>query len=166
MFSGKRSGRVALAAVLALAATGEGCSTNGSLTEQQADVADRGAQVMPFDLDATTHVFTKTDDGGVQVVTADDPADAVQIGLIREHLIDERANFARGDFDDPAQIHGHDMPGVAELTAGYADIVVSYAETPDGAQLTYTTDEPQLVDAIHAWFDRQLMDHGGDAQAG
>lgn len=166
MFSGKRRGRIVLTAVLALAATGEGCSTNDSMAEQQADVADRGAQVMPFDLDATTHVFTKTDDGGVQVVTADDPADAVQVGLIREHLIDERANFARGDFDDPAQIHGHDMPGVAELAAGYADIVVSYAERPDGAQLTYTTDEPQLVDAIHAWFDRQLMDHGDDAEAG
>ena len=117
---------------------------------------------MPFDLEATTHLFTKTDDGGVQIVTADDPADQIQIELIRAHLLDERANFARGDFDDPAQIHGHDMPGVAELTTGYADIDVTYAETPAGAQLSYTTDDPQLVAAIHAWFDRQLSDHGDD----
>lgn len=58
------------------------------------------------------------------------------------------------------------MPGVADLTTGYTDVAVTYAETPAGAQLTYTTDVPQLVDAIHAWFDRQLMDHGDDAKAG
>ena len=154
-----------LAAVLVFGAAA-GCSAGDPISEQQAQVAERGADVMPFDLDATTHVFTKSDDGGNQVVRADDPNDQVQIGLVREHLAEERDNFARGDFDDPAQIHGHDMPGVAELAAGYADIAVTYAETPDGAQLTYTTDDPELVLAIHAWFDRQLTDHGGDAAAG
>jgi hypothetical protein len=166
MSSRNYRGRFVLAALLVLAVTAVGCSDSDRIAEQQAQVAERGAEVMPFDLDATTHVFTKTDDGGIQVVTADDPRDQEQIDLIRDHLTDERDNFARGDFDDPAQIHGHDMPGVAELTAGYTDITVAYAETPDGAQLTYTTDDPQLVDAIHAWFDRQLMDHGDDAEAG
>jgi hypothetical protein len=129
-------------------------------------VAERGAQVMPFDLDATTHVFTKTDHGGLQVVVADDPADADQIALIREHLVQERDRFARGEFDDPAAIHGHDMDGLAELRAGYADITVEYAPRPDGAQLSYTSDRPDLVAAIHAWFDRQVMDHGAHAEAG
>lgn len=158
--------RYAVAAVAALATIAVGCSQSDPISDQQAQVAERGAEVMPFDLDATTHRFTKTDDGGIQVVTADDPADQRQIDLIREHLTDERDNFARGDFDDPGRIHGHDMPGVAELTARYADVTVTYADTPDGAQLTYTTEDPQLVDAIHAWFDRQVMDHGDDAEAG
>jgi len=166
MSSRNHPARLGFAAVLVLAAMAVGCSDSDPMAEQQAQVAERGAEVMPFDLDATTHVFTKTDDGGIQVVTADDPGDQDQIDLIREHLTEERDNFARGDFDDPAQIHGHDMPGVAELAAGYTDIVVTYAETPDGAQLTYTTAAAQLVDAIHAWFDRQLMDHGDDAEAG
>lgn len=166
MFSCERSGALALGAVLILAATAAGCSGSEPTAEHRAQVADRGAEVMPFDLDATTHVFTNTDDGGTQVVTADDPGDQRQIDLIREHLTEERDNFARGDFDDPAQIHGHDMPGVAELTAGYVDVAVTYTETPDGARLTYTTADPQLVEAIHAWFDRQLMDHGDDAEAG
>lgn len=158
--------RLVLVAILAVAVLGASCSADDSLAQRQVEVADRGAEVMPFDLEATTHRFTNTDDGGVQVVTADDPTDQIQIGLIREHLIEERANFARGDFDDPAQIHGHDMPGVAELTTGYADIDVTYAETPAGAQLTYTTTRPELVSAIHAWFDRQLTDHGDDAEVG
>lgn len=153
--------------VAAVAVVAVGCSgADDSLAERQAEVAERGAQVMPFDLDATTHTFTNTSDGGLQVVVADDPVDADQIALIRGHLAEERDNFARGDFDDPAAIHGRDMDGVAELRAGYSDITVEYAERPDGAQLTYTSDDPELVDAIHAWFDRQVMDHGAHAEAG
>jgi len=166
MSSHSHRGRYAVAAVAALATIAVGCTQSDPIADQQGQVAERGAEVMPFDLDATTHLFTETDDGGIQVVTADDPADQRQIHLIREHLTEERDNFARGDFDDPARIHGHDMPGVAELTAGYTDVSVTYAETPDGARLTYTTDDPQLVDAIHAWFERQVMDHGDDAEAG
>jgi hypothetical protein len=159
--------RVALGALLAATIAAGGCaSSDDALTQRRAEVADRGAQVMPFDLDATTHTFTKTGTGGVQTVVSDDPDDAEQIALIGDHLGQERDNFARGDFDDPAEVHGHDMDGVAELRAGYADIRVEYADRPDGAQLTYTSDDPELIDAIHAWFDRQVMDHGAHARAG
>jgi hypothetical protein len=133
---------------------------------RQAEVAARGAEVMPFDLDATTHRFAKTPDGGVQTVTADKPDDATQIRLVREHLLEERENFARGDFEDPARIHGMDMPGVAELSAGYQRIVVTYSDVPAGAELLYSTTDQHLVSAIHAWFDRQVMDHGAHADAG
>ena len=115
---------------------------------------------MPFDLERTTHRFTKTDTGGVQTVVADDPQDTAQLTLIRKHLAAEVNRFERGDFTDPARIHGMDMPGVAELSAGYRRITVTYTERPDGALLTYATDDPALVDAIHSWFDRQVMDHG------
>lgn len=162
-----RSARAVLVAVaLVVGACGSSTDDDGALAQRQADVADRGAEVMPFDLDATTHLFTKTDDGGLQVVVADDPEDTEQIELIRQHLAEERERFARGDFDDPAAIHGHDMEGVAELQAGHADIDITYAERPDGAQLTYASDDRALVAAIHAWFDRQIMDHGDHAEAG
>jgi hypothetical protein len=59
-----------------------------------------------------------------------------------------------------------DMPGVAELSAGYQQISVDYPDVTGGAELRYTTDDVELVDAIHAWFDRQVMDHGDDAEAG
>jgi hypothetical protein len=159
-----------LAAAPAIFAVGCGIDgggdRDGALAARQAEVAERGAEVMPFDLDATTHSFTKTDDGGVQVVVADDPDDADQIELIRSHLAEERDAFARGDFDDPAAIHGHDMEGVAELQAGFADVEIAYSERADGAALRYRTTDPALVDAIHAWFDRQVMDHGAHAEAG
>lgn len=160
-------GVAACVAVVVAAVALAGCGDDGeTLAERQAEVADRGAEVMPFDLDATTHTFTDTDDGGIQTVTADDPSADDQIQLIRDHLREERDKFARGDFEDPAAIHGHDMAGVTELAAGYHDIAVTYTELPDGAQLTYTTDRPVLVDAVHAWFARQVTDHGAHAETG
>jgi hypothetical protein len=144
-----------------------GCNADGdALSSHRSEVAERGAQVMPFDLDATTHTFTDTDNGGVQVVTADDPDDAAQIELVRTHLRRERDKFARGDYEDPAAIHGHDMEGVTELAAGHREIAVTYTDLPAGGRLKYSTGRPDLVAAVHAWFARQVMDHGEHAQRG
>lgn len=78
---------------------------------RQQVVAERGAEVMPFDLDATTHRFDPTPDGGTESAVADDPSDTEQIELIQQHLREEAAAFTRGEFGDPAAIHGEDMPG-------------------------------------------------------
>jgi hypothetical protein len=130
---------------------------------RQAEVAARGADVMPFDLERTTHIFEDRPDGGLQQVIADDPADAEQVALIRGHLQEEAAKFQRGDFGDPAAIHGEGMPGLAQLRQGYNQIDVVYSELPDGAQIRYTISDPVMVVALHAWFAAQLSDHGGHA---
>ena len=125
----------------------------------------RAPQVMPFDLAKTHHVFEKLPDGGVQTVSVKDPADTVQIRLVQEHLREEAVRFARGDFADPTALHGHAMPGLAELKAGASRIDVAYAERPDGGVIRYRAAEPALVEALHRWFDAQLMDHGKDASS-
>lgn len=104
-----------------------------SQTDRQETVAERGRTVMPFDLEATTHHFTPTVTGGIQDVVADQPDDARQIGLIRTHLQQEAKAFGKGDFGDPAQIHGDRMPGLAKLEKGYKRIEVRYRERPEGA---------------------------------
>jgi len=131
------------------------------------DVARRGAEVMPFDLKATTHIFTRTPHGGVQSVVAKNPQDAEQVRLIRSHLKEIRAQFLTGSFAGPSHIHGPDMPGLRELEAAApGQIRIAYADLPDGAQLTYSTKSPALLAALHAWFVAQLSDHGADATAG
>jgi hypothetical protein len=151
-----------LAAVVVLSST---LTVTGLLRmpSRQEQVATRGASVMPFDLDATTHVFQAQLDGGLQQVVAKDPADAEQIALIRQHLQHEAAMFARDDFADPAAIHGEEMPGLAVLRASAGRIDVAYSEFADGAQLRYTTGDPALVTALHQWFAAQLSDHGSHA---
>lgn len=126
--------------MLLIAGVGIGYGMNTFLSERrQADVAARGAEVMPFDLNTTTHTFERVADGGVQTVTADDPTDVEQIALIRTHLQEETTRFRQGDFSDPAQIHGEDMPGLADLQAGADRIAVEYHELPDGARMSYRT---------------------------
>lgn len=132
-----------------------------------ADVAKRGAEVMPFDLKATTHIFTKSAQGGVQSVVAKDVSNSAQVGLVRKHLKDIQSAFLKGDFSGPSQIHGKDMPGLAQLQAARpGQIQIEYADVPGGARVTYSTQSPELVAALHSWFDAQLSDHGHDAMAG
>jgi hypothetical protein len=52
---------------------------------RQNAVRERSADVMPFDINATTHVFTKRPNGGVQRVVVKTPDDTQQIVLIRHH---------------------------------------------------------------------------------
>ena len=130
------------------------------------DVAKRGAQVMPFDLDKTVHVFTETPTGGVQRVVAKDPGDSEQIRLIREHLSHIAARFAQGDFSGPETIHGANMPALTTLKARFSEIRFVYRERPDGAQIHYSADDPSLVNAVHSYFSAQLRDHSRHAAGG
>jgi hypothetical protein len=129
----------------------------------QAQVAARGAQVMPFDLDQTIHVFQRLDDGGRQAVTAKAPANTQQIALIQSHLQLEADKFRRGDFSDPAYIHGEEMPGLAELRTGFSQIDIRYTALPNGGEIRYTTADPALVAALHRWFRAQVSEHGRHA---
>ena len=130
---------------------------------RQAQVAARGVQVMPFDLEQTIHVFQRLDDGGRQTVTVKNPSNARQIALIQGHLQHEAEKFRRGDFSDPAEIHGDDMPGLAELKTGFGEIDIRYTALPNGGEIRYTTANPVLVTALHQWFTAQLSDHGRHA---
>jgi hypothetical protein len=132
----------------------------------QADVARRGADVMPFSLAATTHVFTTTAEGGVQRVVVKDASDAGQVALVRAHLHDMQVRFAAGDFAGPAHVHGAVMPGLAELrSAQPGRLKVDFREVDGGAELTFRSADAALVEALHRWFDAQLADHGADAMA-
>ncbi|MPZ95991.1 MAG: aspartate carbamoyltransferase [Propionibacteriales bacterium] len=134
--------------------------------QHQEEVAQRGSEVMPFDLDATTHIFDKNSEGVVERVAADDPQDGTQIRLVREHLTKEEARFEGGDFSDPTAVHGEAMPGVKELSEGASEIDVEYVEIPNGAELIFTTTDRTLVRALHAWTDAQVYDHGDHASHG
>jgi hypothetical protein len=136
-------------------------------SQRQVEVSQRGKDVMPFTLAATTHIFTKSDEGGVQQVVTKAAGDEVQIKLIRQHLQNIQAQFLKGDFSGPSHIHGQAMPGLAELKAARpGQIAIAYRDIKDGAELTYKTSDAKMVAALHTWFDAQLSDHGKDAMQG
>jgi hypothetical protein len=148
--------------VLALAGTlgvGYALGSHHTADDDAAAMVDRATSVMPFDVNATTHTFTKTDTGGVEQVVAKDAGDQANVALVRQHLQDEADRLAKGDFSDPATIHGADMPGLQELQAGAQRLRIDYEQIPAGARITYSSTDRGLVAALHSWFDAQNSDH-------
>jgi hypothetical protein len=132
---------------------------------QQEHVHGMSHSVMPFDIAKTVHVFKMTESGGMQRVIVKDRSDANQAMLIQQHLREEAGRFQRGDYADPAKLHGVTMPGLKELQLGAQRVKVSYSDLPDGAEITFETTDPHLLTAIHRWFGAQLSEHGADAKA-
>lgn len=161
--SGNGAAVMALLGAIAIAASVLGGCSGDDGASRQEQIAQKGASVMPFDLDKTHHTFEQNSAGGVETVRALDPQDRPQIDLIRSHLKDEAVKFADGDFSDPISIHGTAMPGVSALSVAGTRLRVSYAELSDGASITYASDDPVLVAAIHDWFNAQVSDHGAHA---
>ena len=157
-------GALLVASAAAIAALTLNGSDSSGDTDRQTQVAARGAEVMPFDLEATTHQFTKSPTGGRQTVVADEPGNQAEIAAIRQHLKKEEAAFQAGDFSDPASIHGEDMPGLAILEANGDALDIRYVEILDGAAVDFVTADAQLAEALHDWFDAQVIDHGDHAE--
>ena len=139
-----------------------GCQPSHT-SDHQAAVAERGAEVMGFDLERSTHIFEKIENGGRQQVLSDDNDDE-QIQLIQAHMTEIAGQFSKGDFHGPEHIHGEQMAGLHELVMGHEKISIEYSDLEHGGQILYTTAEADMVVAIHAWFDAQVADHGHHAQ--
>ena len=131
-------------------------------TPRQNQVERNSEHVMPFNMDATMHSFVPTATGGIQTVIVHN-GDSKQVLLVRSHLRKEAQAFARGDFTDPASIHGGTMPGLRAMHEGAKRISVRYSEVRNGAAITYASSDPALLSAIHAWFKAQVSDHGAHA---
>jgi hypothetical protein len=155
--------RLAASSAPAIVSAAAAPTSGGSPASREQLVAERSADVMPFDLAATTHHFEPMPEGGLQTVVADDPAARRQVELIQQHLRDEAAAFARGEFTDPARIHGSEMPGLATLQAKSDRLDIAFRPRADGAELRYVTDDPVVLAALHDWFAAQASDHQGHA---
>jgi hypothetical protein len=142
-----------------------GCSVTVHAETPQVHVHNMSHHVMPFDMGSTLHIFKMTERGGVQQVIAKEAAAADQIALIQQHLKHEAERFQRGDYSDPAMLHGADMPGLQELGAGSSSIKVAYTALSIGAEIEFDTSDLRLLTAIHRWFGAQLSEHGSDARA-
>jgi hypothetical protein len=161
----RRNLTICLIAALVMLGACAAPTNSADQTARQAEVAEKGKEVMPFDLEKTTHRFLPTDHGLRQEVVADNTDDANQVTLIREHLTSETRRFRSGDFTDPARIHGTEMPGLAELSASATAITITYTDLDAGAALDFHTTDPTLVQALHTWGEAQVSDHGSHAES-
>jgi len=159
---GKRLGLRSAALAVALACLIPPISAQ---TTQQEHVHQMSHNVMPFDISKTVHIFKMTELGGVERVVTREAGASDQVALIQMHLRHEAEQFQKGNYSDPAKLHGEGMPGLKELQEGASHIKVSYTTLPNVAEIKFETTDLHLLTAIHRWFGAQLSEHGADAKA-
>jgi hypothetical protein len=143
--------------IMTLALAGTPFAVRADISHQRM-VMEHGAQVMPFDQKQAMHMFLPSATGGIVEIVVHD-MNPTQIALVRSHLLQEAAMFTRGDYSDPAYIHGKTMPGLARLASAASRVTVRYFETPAGAAITLASADREIVSAIHQWLAAQQQDH-------
>lgn len=155
---------LAISTLPLISACAGGSEGAGSLNAtRQVEVRSKGAEVMPFDLNKTLHTFDQNSEGGDQTVSLKDPKDTEQLMLVRGHLKKIADEFELGNFSDPTDIHGSEMPGLSILVANPSKFTIKYVEPEYGARLEYRSMDPEIISALHQWFEAQVNDHGSDA---
>ncbi|MGR9086471.1 MAG: aspartate carbamoyltransferase [Gammaproteobacteria bacterium] len=125
------------------------------------EVQQRRELEVPYDVDKTLQTFTKTVHGGVQHVVVKSEGDMQQVRLIQDYLRQLVNEFRKGDFTGTERLHGAKMPGLIQLKkAETDDIFYEFQSLPNGAQIHYSSEYPQYVQALHEWFDAQMGEHG------
>jgi len=119
----------------------------------------RGAHVMGFDQNKTTHHFTLTKTGGIIQVQANDPSDTTSCDHIRMHLEHISKAFAQGDFTDPHEVHAETPPGVPTMKARKAKITYQFESIAKGAKVIITTEDPKALEAVHDYLRYQIREH-------
>jgi len=135
-----------------------------SLAQQTSDqhhagVVQRGDQVMGFAHEKTTHHFRLYKDGGSIEALANDPGDASSRDEIRDHLQHIAGMFKNGDFNAPMLIHARTPPGVPTMKKLRSQIQYRVEETPNGARVRVSSENPKAVAAIHDFLRFQIQDH-------
>ena len=136
--------------------------TAATASPQQHDptaMNSRGAHVMGFDQNKTTHHFTLTKTGGIIQVQANDSSDTASRDHIRMHLEHISKAFAQGDFTDPHEVHAETPPGVPEMKARKSKITYQFESTPTGAKVIITTQDPKALKAVHDYLRYQIREH-------
>ena len=134
--------------------------------DQHADMNARGAHVMGFDQDKTTHHFLLHADGGAIDIAVKQAGDTASRDAIRSHLPHISQMFGDGNFSAPMLIHDTNVPGTAQMAALKNRIRFAYVETPGGGRLDIVTTDAEALKAVHEFLRFQIRDHKtGDSTA-
>jgi len=154
--------KLAAVGLVCVALSGIGLAQHDSSTHGQhmAELKKHGAEAMGFDQDKTTHHFRLYKDGGAIEVQANNPADVVSIGQIRDHLKQQAKKFAAGDFSAPEHTHAQVPPGVETMINRRSKIQYEFQSIERGGRLRVTTGDAQALAAVHDFLRFQIEDHG------
>jgi hypothetical protein len=139
---------------------GAGALHTSATQDPHAGMNQRGAMVMGFDQEKTTHHFYLYEDGGAIDVSVKDTADTTNRDAIRAHLPHIAMLFGQGNFEAPMMVHdSKNVPGTAELARLKEKIAYKYKETPKGGRVDIVTTDPAALNAVHDFMKFQIADH-------
>lgn len=150
---------LALAAAAAAALSAQSTGTAKPSNDPHAQMNHRGAQVMGFDQDKTSHHFFLHDDGGAIDVSVKDAADRTNLDAIRAHLPHIVVMFGEGNFEAPMTVHGTTVPGTPEMKKVKDTITWKYEETARGGRVNIATTNADALKAVHTFLRYQITDH-------
>lgn len=128
---------------------------------KHADKNTSAHQLLPYAVDQALEGFAKTTNGGIMQIVAKPDGDTKQIKLMQQYLRQTAEEYGKGDFSSTERFHGTDMPGLAQMKAAKTDdIKYGYKALQNGGQIHFSTENPQLLKALHAWIDAQIKQHG------
>ena len=116
----------------------------------------RGARVMGFSQQTTTHHFRLTSDGGVIEVEANDAMDLAARDRIRMHLA---RSFSEGDFRDPMNVHNEVPPGAREMRRLQKQFQYTFENTERGGRVVICAASPEAIQAAHQFLIFQIREH-------
>ncbi len=119
----------------------------------------RGDKVMGFDQAATSHHFFLYEDGGAIEVTVKDRADKKNLDAIRSHLPHIMQSFGKGDFSDPAFVHGEGVAGTETMQRLRDRIAYKYEDMRDGGRIRISTRHARALAAVHEFLRFQITEH-------
>jgi hypothetical protein len=127
--------------------------------EKKAETKQRGAVVMGFDQNKTTHHFRLTVSGGFIQVEVNDSVDAVNRDLVRTHLKTIAEEFAAGNFAKPFGTHDEMPPGVKTMERKKSAISYQFEPTESGGRVRIGTKSADAVRAVHDFLRYQITGH-------
>jgi hypothetical protein len=121
---------------------------------------DRGATVMGFDQDKTTHHFYLYNDGGAIDIAVKATSNEKDRDAIRAHLSHIAMMFGDGNFDAPMLIHNStSVPGTVVLKERKDALRYSYVETPGGGRVDIVSTDRLALAALHDLLRYQIVEH-------
>jgi hypothetical protein len=124
-------------------------------------------QSLPYAVDKALEGFAKTANGGIMQIIAKSADDARQIKPMQQYLRQTAEEYQKGDFSSTERFHGTAMPGLAQMKAAKTgEIKYQYKALNNGGQIVFSTEAPELLNALHAWIDAQVKEHGSAGLSG
>jgi hypothetical protein len=132
-----------------------------TMNQSMMQMMERGNFAMGFNQSKIAHQFIGTPHGGKIIISALNGSDTKTINQIKNHILEIQKEFSQGNFSKPFFIHAQEIAGTKVMSYKKDLIKYDISEIKNSSILMLTTNDTQLIDAIHQFMKFQASQHHG-----